>query len=56
MGTFEVKLRGLKTKMMFLNDQLPLNENDINFDGKLNGINYQRKVIKLHDDDWKNSF
>ena len=39
---------------MFL--KLPLNENDNNFDGKWNDINYKRTFIKLHDAGQKNSF
>ena len=55
-GTFVVKLRGLKTKIILKNKQLPLNENDNNFDEKLNDINYKITVMKLHDAGWKNSF
>ena len=35
---FVVKLHGLNTGNKFLNTQLPLNENDNNFDGNLNDI------------------
>ena len=54
-GNVFVKLRGLKTKMIYYYKQLPLNENDNNFDGKLNDINYKRTAMKLDDDGWKNS-
>ena len=37
---------------MFLYKQLPLNENDNNFEGEPNDINYKKTVIKLHEDNW----
>ena len=38
------------------NTQLPLNEDDNNFDEQLNEINNKRTVRKLHDASWKHSF
>ena len=38
------------------NTQLPLNEDDNYFDEKLNDINYNRTIRKLHDASWKNSY
>ena len=55
-GTFFVKLRGLNIENNFLNTQLPLNENDNNSDRKLNDINYNRTVMKLHDSGWKKNY
>ena len=55
-GTFVVKLLGMRTKTNFKNIQLPLNENKNNLDEKLNDSNYNRAVMKLHDDDWKTIF
>ena len=49
---FFLKLRGLKTNIDFFNKQSPLNENDGNFDGKPNDINYKITVTKLHDAGW----
>ena len=54
-GNFIVKLRGLKTNMIVKNKQLPLNENDNDFDEKLNDINHNRIVMKLHDVGWRKS-
>ena len=55
-GTLVVKLCGLNIENGFFNTKLPLNEDDNNFDGKLNYINYKRKVMKLHDASWGKSF
>ena len=55
-GTFAVKLVGLRAKTHFLNIQLPLNESKNNLDEKWNDSNYNRAVMKLHGDGWKNSF
>ena len=55
-GNFVVKLLGLRTKTQFWNIQLPLNENKNNLDEKLNDRNYNKAVMKLHDDGWENSF
>ena len=52
MGNFVVKLRGMKIFFVLFNKQLPLNESDNKFDGKLNDINYKRTVMKLYDDGW----
>ena len=43
-GTFVVKLRGLNIDNYFFYTQLPLNEDDNNFDEKLNDINYKKTV------------
>ena len=55
MVTFVVKLRGKKTNIIFYKE-LPLNENDNNFDGKLNDINYKITVMNLHNVGRKKSF
>ena len=56
-GNVFVKLRGLKTKIyIFLINFLPLNVNEDNFNGKWYDIFYERTVIKLYDDGWKNIF
>ena len=47
-GTFFGKLHGLNIEKNYFNTQLPLNEDDNNFDKKLNDINYKRTVRKLH--------
>ena len=47
MVNFVVKLRGKKTNIIIYKE-LPLNENDNNFDGKLNDINYKITVMNLH--------
>ena len=36
--------------------QLPLNEDDNNFDEQLNDINYKRTIRKSHDAGWENSY
>ena len=54
-GTLVVKLRGMKTKNI-LYKQLPLNENENNFDEKLNENNYKRTAMRLNDSSQKNSF
>ena len=43
---FVLKLLGLKTKINFFYKQLPLNENDNNFEGKSNDINSQKIVTR----------
>ena len=43
-GNFVVKLRGVKTENHYFNKQLPMNDNEINFDEKLNDNNYKRTV------------
>ena len=48
-GTFVVKLRGLSIKNDLVYTQLPLNEDDNNFDEKFNDINYKITAMKLHD-------
>ena len=53
LGDFLVKLRGLNIENIKKNTQLPLNENNNNFVGKLNDINYKRTVLNLHDGGWK---
>ena len=55
-GTFVVKLRGKNIDAHFFYAQLPLNEDDNNFEEKLNDINYRKKVKKLHDAGRKNSY
>ena len=47
-GNFVVKLRDVKTEKLFLDKQLPLSDNDNNFNEKLNDNNYTRTVKKLH--------
>ena len=47
--TFVVKLCGLNIENKLFNTQLPLNEDDNNFDEQLNDINYNRTVQKVHD-------
>ena len=44
-GTFVVKLSVMNIENNFLNTKLSLNENDNNFDVKLNDVNYKRIVI-----------
>ena len=44
-----MKLRGLKIENYYLNTELPLNEDDNNFEEKLNDINYKRNIMKIHD-------
>ena len=56
MRAFVVELGGLKTKNILKNKQWSLNENENNFDEKLNDKNYKRTVMKLHDTGCKNSF
>ena len=46
MGNLVVKLGGLNV-LFILNTQLPLYENNNNFGGKLNDINYMRTVRKV---------
>ena len=55
MGDFVVRLHGKKTKMIFYK-QLPLNENDNEFEGELNDINNKRTVMNLYDVEWQTSF
>ena len=55
-GTFVVKLSVMNIENNFFNTKLSLNENDNNFDVKLNDVNYKRIVIQLRDSVWKNSF
>ena len=51
MGTFVVKLHGLKAQNFF-NKESPPNENEKNFDEKMNDNNYKRTLMKLHDASW----
>ena len=55
-GTFVVKLRGWNIENYFFYTQSPLNEDDDNFEEKMNDINYRNTVKKLHDAGWKNSY
>ena len=52
---FVLKLRGLNVEKIFYT-KLPLNEDDNNFDEKLNDINCKRTIRKLHDDGCKKSY
>ena len=55
-GNFVVKLRGLNIDTHFFYTQLPLNEDDDNFEEQLNYINYKITIRKLHGVGWKNSY
>ena len=41
---------------IFLIKQLPLNDNENNFDEKFNNNNYEETVRKLHDCGWENGY
>ena len=49
------KLLGLNTEKI-IDKQVPLNENENNFDEKLDDDNYKRKFKNFHDAGWKNGF
>ena len=53
--TVFVKLRGLIIENYFFYTQLPLNDDDTNFEEQVNDINYNKTVNKLHVDGWGNS-
>ena len=51
-----MKLRGLKIEKYFFYTQLPLNDDDTNFEEQVNDIDYNKTVNKLHVDGWGNSY
>ena len=51
-----MKLRGQNIDFHFFYTQLPLNEDDNNFEEQLSYMNYKKKVRKLHDTGWENSY
>ena len=53
---FVVKLRGHNIHCHFFCTQLPMNEDDTNFEEQLNYMNYKESVKKLHDTGWKNNY
>ena len=54
--TFFVKLCVFNIEKYLFNTQLPLNEDDNNFDEQLNDIHYKRTVRELHSSGWKNIY
>ena len=48
-GTHFVKLRAQNIDIHFFYIQLPMNEDDNNFEEQLNYINYKITIRKLHD-------
>ena len=48
-GNVFVKKRGDKTRIFFKQKNSFLRENDNNFDGKLNDINYKKTFMQLYD-------
>ena len=55
-GAFAVELHGVEAENHFKNKQLPLNDNENNFDEIFYNKNYKKTVRKLHDAGWKNSY
>ena len=54
-GSFVVKSCAQNIDRHFFYTQLPLNEDDNNFEEQLSYMNYKKIVSKLHDNGWKNS-
>ena len=55
-GTVFVKLLGLNIENFFFYTQLPLNEDDTNFEEQVSDINYKNNNNKLHVAGWENSY
>ena len=51
-----MKLNAQNIESNFFYTQLPLNEDDDNFEDIFSYMNYKKTVRKLHDTGWKNSY